>query len=56
MLSVTQNPLSFLYGAVDIAWLKQNGLPSVHVTISLFTAVVLGTYKPRYKMIFLVVY
>ena len=54
MLSVTQNPLSFLYGAVEIAWLKQNGLPSVHVTISLFTALVLGTYRPRYRIIFLV--
>jgi len=54
MLSVTQNPLSFLYGAVEISWLKQNGLPSVHVTISLFTALVLGTYRPRYRIIFLV--
>ena len=54
MLSVIQNPLSFLYGAVEISWLKQNGLPSVHVTISLFTALVLGTYMPRYRIIFLV--
>ncbi|MBE76475.1 MAG: hypothetical protein CMG41_01900 [Candidatus Marinimicrobia bacterium] len=54
MLSVTQNPLSFLYGAVEISWLKQNGLPSVHVTISLFTALVLGMYRPRYRIIFLV--
>ena len=52
MLSVTQNPLSFLYGAVEIAWLKQNGFPSVHVTVSSFTALVLGTYRPRYRIIF----
>ena len=54
MSSVTQNPVSFLYSAVEIAWLKQNGLPSVHVTISLFTALVLGTYRPRYRIVFLV--
>ena len=54
MLSVTENPLSFLYSAVEIAWLKQNGLPSVHVTISLFTALVLGVYRPKYKIIFLI--
>ncbi len=54
MSSVTQNPLSFLYSAIEIAWLKQNGLPSVHVTISLFTALVLGTYRPRYRIVFLV--
>ena len=54
MFSVTENPLSFLYSAVEIAWLKQNGLPSVHVTISLFTALVLGVYRPKYKIIFLI--
>ena len=54
MSSVTQNPLSFLYSTVEIEWLKQNGFPSVHVTISSFTALVLGAYKPRYRIIFLI--
>ena len=54
MMSVTNNPLSFLYGAVEIEWLKQNGLPSVHVTISMFTAMTIAEYKPQYKLFFLV--
>tara|TARA_Y100000768_G_scaffold90024_1_gene64783 strand:- start:111 stop:689 length:579 start_codon:yes stop_codon:yes gene_type:complete len=54
MMSVTNNPLSFLYGAVEIEWLKQNGLPSVHVTISMFTALVMAQYKPQYKLFFLI--
>ena len=54
MRSVTHNPLYFLYGAVEIEWLKQNGLPSVHVTISVFTALVLGRYKPKFQIIFMV--
>ena len=52
--SVADNPLSFLYGTVEIEWLKQNGLPSVHVTISVFTALVLGQYKPKFRKIFFV--
>mgnify|MGYP001159417985 FL=1 len=52
--SVADNPLSFLFGAVEIEWLKQNGLPSVHVTISVFTALVLGQYKPKFRKIFFV--
>ena len=54
MMSVTNNPLSFLYGAVELEWLKQNGLPSVHVTISMFTALVIADYKPQYRLFFLV--
>ena len=54
MMSVKNNPLNFLYGAVEIEWLKQNGLPSVHVTISMFTALVMAQYKPQYKLFFLV--
>ena len=54
MMSVTNNPLSFLYGAVEIEWLKQNGLPSVHVTIGMFTALVMAQYKPQYKLFFLI--
>ena len=54
MMSVKNNPLNFLYGAVEIEWLKQNGLPSVHVTISMFTALVMAHYKPQYKLFFLV--
>ena len=54
MMSVTKNPLSFLYGAVELEWLKQNGLPSVHVTISMFTALVIADYKPQYRLFFLV--
>ena len=54
MMSVKNNPLNFLYGAVEIEWLKQNGLPSVHVTISMFTALVMAQYKPQYKLSFLV--
>ena len=54
MRSVVHNPLYFLYGAVEIEWLKQNGLPSVHVTISVFTALVLGRYKPKFQIIFLI--
>ena len=54
MMSVTNNPLSFLYGAVEIEWLKQNGFPSVHVTISMFTAMAIAEYKPRYRLFFLV--
>ena len=54
MMSVKNNPLNFLYGAVEIEWLKQNGLPSVHVTISMFTALVLSHYKPQYKSFFLI--
>jgi membrane-associated phospholipid phosphatase len=53
MQRVTDNPLSFLYGAVEIDWLKQNGLPSVHVTISVFTALVLGQYMPKFQKLFL---
>jgi len=53
MNSVEHNPLYFLYGAVEIPWLKQNALPSVHVTISIFTALVLGEWKPKYRIIFL---
>jgi hypothetical protein len=53
MQRVTDNPLSFLYGAVEIDWLKQNGLPSVHVTISGFTALVLGQYMPKFQKLFL---
>jgi len=54
MNSIENNPLDFLYGAVEIPWLKQNALPSVHVTISIFIALVLGEWKPKYRMIFLV--
>ena len=54
MMSVKNNPLNFLYGAVEIEWLKQNGLPSVHVTISMFTALVMTQYKPQYKLFFLI--
>ena len=54
MMSVKNNPLNFLYGAVEIEWLKQNGLPSVHVTISMFTALVMAKYKPQYKLFFLI--
>ena len=54
MMSVTNNPLSFLYGAVELEWLKQNALPSVHVTISMFTALVIADYKPQYRLFFLV--
>ena len=54
MMSVKNNPLNFLYGAVEIEWLKQNGFPSVHVTISMFTALVMAQYKPQYKLFFLV--
>ena len=54
MMSVKNNPLNFLYGAVEIEWLKQNGLPSVHVTISMFTALVMAQYKPQYKLFFLI--
>ena len=54
MMSVTNNPLSFLYGAVEIEWLKQNALPSVHVTISMFTAMTIAEYKPQYRLFFLV--
>ena len=54
MRSITHNPLYFLYGAVEIEWLKQNGFPSVHVTISIFTSLVLGQYKPQFQIIFLV--
>ena len=54
MMSVTNNPLIFLYGAVELEWLKQNGLPSVHVTISMFTALVIADYKPEYRLFFLV--
>ena len=54
MMSVTNNPLSFLYGAVEIEWLKQNALPSVHVTISMFPAMTIAEYKPQYRLFFLV--
>ena len=54
MMSVKNNPLSFLYRAVELEWLKQNGLPSVHVTISMFTSLVISHYKPQYKLFFLI--
>ena len=53
MMSVTNNPLNFLYGVVEFEWLKQNAFPSVHVTISMFTALVMGNYKSEYRFFYL---
>ena len=55
LLSVKENPLSFMHTLITIDYLHQNALPSMHVSISMVIGLSIILYQKKYKNLMLLI-